>query len=360
MKITKPTFIVDKEKATRNITRMARKVAQSEGNIRFRPHFKTHQSAEVGQWFKEQSITAIAVSSVDMASYFAKHGWKDITIAVLVNPLQIRVIDKLAGTVDLNLLIENPEAAEFLHHKLENPVKVWIKIDTGYHRTGIEWNNDTKILSTAKAIISASKLHFKGILTHSGHSYNAGSIENIKQVYHDTVDKMNRIRDNLKKEGITGIEISIGDTPTCSVMDSFYGIDEVRCGNFVFYDVMQYHMGSCEEEDIAAAVACPVIGLYPQRNEIVIYGGAVHLSKDSITLPDGQKMFGLIALPHKTNLSWGPVIPYTYISSISQEHGIIKTTREFIAHIHTGDILMVLPIHSCLTAYLFINSPRKS
>lgn len=356
MKIIKPTLIIDKTKAVENIRRMAAKINKSPGGIRFRPHFKTHQSAQTGQWFRDLGITAITVSSVDMALYFAQNGWKDISIAVLVNPLEIQSIHRLTETfnADINLLVDSCDMAAFLNKELRHKVKLWIKIDTGYHRTGIEYHQKEKIFSTAEAINQSPNLDFKGLLTHSGHSYRAGSGEELKKIYDDTVTKMNGIRQYLKKKGMPGVEISIGDTPTCSVVEEFYGVDEIRCGNFVFYDVMQFFLGACKEEDIAAAVACPVIARYPQRSEIVVYGGAVHLSKESITNETNQKIFGLVAMPEQPGGGWGPVIENTYVSSLSQEHGIIKTTRDFIDRVDTGDIVMILPVHSCLAANLMM------
>jgi D-serine deaminase-like pyridoxal phosphate-dependent protein len=51
-KIMKPTLLLDEEKCRRNIRTMAEK-ARSSGVI-FRPHFKTHQSIEIGNWFREE------------------------------------------------------------------------------------------------------------------------------------------------------------------------------------------------------------------------------------------------------------------------------------------------------------------
>jgi len=359
MKIIKPTLIVNKDRVMKNILAMKQKVENSPGQIRFRPHFKTHQSAQIGQWFRDSGITSIAVSSVDMASYFAQNGWEDITIAVLVNPLEIEVINQLAKTffLDLNLLVDSREIVTLLNNELKHPVKLWIKIDTGYHRTGVTWDQKDDILGIVNAIKRSPRLHFRGLLTHAGHSYKAASSKEIKGIYDDTVSKMNEVREYLEKKGFSNIEISIGDTPTCSIVNKFYGIDEVRCGNFVFYDVMQFFLGTCQEENIAAAVACPVMARYPQRNEIVIYGGAVHLSKDSITGKNNQKIFGLVTLPQNDNQEWGPIIKDTYVSRLTQEHGIIKTDSEFIKQINIGDILMILPVHSCLAANLLKIAP---
>ena len=76
---TRPTLLIDKAKCKANIKRMALKARQND--IEFRPHLKTHQSLEIGDWFRQEGVTKITVSSVAMAKYFAQDGWKDITIA---------------------------------------------------------------------------------------------------------------------------------------------------------------------------------------------------------------------------------------------------------------------------------------
>ena len=331
---------------------MKAKVENSPGRVRFRPHFKTHQSEEVGQWFREQGVTAITVSSVEMALFFSYRGWEDMTIAVLVNPLEIDSINRLAGSghTELNLLVDSREMVAFLDKELKHPVKLWIKIDTGYHRTGVEWDHKDDVLDIVKEIKRSPRLHFRGLLTHSGHAYKAANPQAVREVYADTVSKLTALKEFLELNRVFTVEISMGDTPTCSSVEQFYGVDEIRPGNFVYYDVMQLLLGACREEDIAAAVACPVIARYPQRNEIVIYGGAVHLSKDS-TLYNNRHIFGLAAFPEKDGKEWGPILKETFVSSVSQEHGIIETTGQTLQQVKVGDILMILPVHSCLAAH---------
>src|SRR6476620_10300974 len=89
--ITRPTLLLDEARCRRNIERMASKARRS--NVRFRPHFKTHQSAQIGEWFREAGVNAITVSSVKMAEYFASHGWDDITIAFPANWREIEAIN---------------------------------------------------------------------------------------------------------------------------------------------------------------------------------------------------------------------------------------------------------------------------
>ena len=49
---------------------------------------------------------------------------------------------------------------------------------------------------------------------------------------------------------------------------------------------------------------------------------------------------------------WDKPLSDTYISSLSQEHGIIQTTDENFEHFNIGETIGVIPVHSCLTANL--------
>ncbi|MFX0084639.1 MAG: alanine racemase [Candidatus Hodarchaeota archaeon] len=135
--IKKPVAIVDKDKVRKNIKLMANKAKRS--NIIFRPHFKTHQSKDIGEWFKEYNVSAITVSSLDMANYFAREGWTDITIAVPFNIKQIDEANILSDKISLNLLVDSIETSKFLAKKISFNVNIWIEIDIDHHRTGIDW-----------------------------------------------------------------------------------------------------------------------------------------------------------------------------------------------------------------------------
>lgn len=135
-KITSPTLLLDKQLCLANIKMMSEKAKLN--NLIFRPHFKTHQSIIIGNWFRKAGVQKITVSSIQMAEYFARENWKDITVAFPVNIREIEQINALAEEIQLNLTIENIESVSFLEKNLRFPVKIFIKIDTGYHRTGID------------------------------------------------------------------------------------------------------------------------------------------------------------------------------------------------------------------------------
>ena len=110
--IIRPTLVISKNTALNNIAQMTTKAEKS--GVIFRPHFKTHQSSEIGEWFRDFCIRQITVSSVQMAEYFAEHGWSDITIAFPVNILEIENLRQLSKKINLNLLVESADTVRYL------------------------------------------------------------------------------------------------------------------------------------------------------------------------------------------------------------------------------------------------------
>jgi len=344
MKITKPTLLLDLDKCKNNIQKMF--VKAENNNLIFRPHFKTHQSIEIGKIFQKLGIEKITVSSVDMAKYFVDAGWYDITIAFPFNPLEIAEIEKLTDRINLNILISSLESAEKLLRYTKKQFNYFIEIDTGYHRSGILSDDEKQIEKTISVLNNHH--NFKGFLTHSGQTYQADSKEKILAIHQETLFKMKTLKNKFINK-FPEIITSIGDTPSCTLAENFNDIDEIRPGNFVFYDLMQHNLGICSFDDIAVCVACPVIDINPDRNQIVIYGGGVHLSKEFI-LQNGDKNFGEVV--KLTEPGWQRSAKPSHLISLSQDHGIIQADDELMKKISIGDVIGIIPIHSCMTANL--------
>lgn len=345
--ITRPTLVIDKEICLRNIERMAQKARDNK--MRFRPHFKTHQSVAIGEWFRNFGVSAITVSSVQMAEYFAVDGWDDITIAFPLNVLEMNNINRLATNIKLNLTLENKETAEILAKHIAAPAGVYIKVDTGYNRTGIITSKTSKLDAILEVIATNKKLTFKGFLTHNGLTYSALSTNEIFSRHFDALLKLKSLKQRYASD-FPDVEISIGDTPSCSICNNFSGVDEIRPGNFVFYDLMQQSLGVCSFDDIAVRMVCPIVAKHPSRNEVVIYGGAIHLSKDSMQNIDGKEFYGRIAINKKGEKKI--LNERNYVARLSQEHGILKVSQKNFDLFKIGELVEIIPIHSCLTANL--------
>lgn len=345
--ITRPSLLLDEAAARRNIERMAGK-ARAWG-VRFRPHFKTHQSAVVGHWFRDCGVGSITVSSPAMARYFAAHGWRDITMAVPVNLRQLPEIDRLAGEVTLGLLADSGESLAALDRRLNNRADLWIEIDPGYGRTGLPWDAPDEVLRLARAAGQSRRLRLRGLLTHAGQTYRASSPEEVRAIWRRTAERLRALRERLAAEGIQ-IELSAGDTPGCSLAGQAAGVDEIRPGNFVFFDLMQVDLGACTVGDIALTVACPVIGVYPERRRIAIFGGTVHLGREPLARTRGRVFYGL-AIP-EGDLPAEDFRGAAVLAGLTQEHGILEADHSMLSRVRPGDLLHVYPVHSCITASL--------
>jgi D-serine deaminase-like pyridoxal phosphate-dependent protein len=345
--ITHPTMLIDQTKVVNNIRRMKQKADVS--GIVFRPHFKTHQNHQVAEIFRNEEVKKITVSSVSMATEFATRGWDDITVAFPVNLREMEEINRLSKNIRLNLLVDSGFSTLFLLKHAQHPLTIFIEIDTGYHRTGLV-PEDPEIEFIINEISSSRLLTFGGFLTHAGHTYQARGQAEILDIMDQSRKQMLELKHHHERFHPEFI-LSYGDTPSCSLASHFNGFDEIRPGNFVYYDVMQFHLGACSLEDIAVAAACPVVSVMKERGEMAIYGGAVHLSKEHIVADQGFKLFGYVVRLDR-NLRWSDPIPGAYVYSLSQEHGLIKMSEKELVTFKPGDLVGILPVHSCLTANL--------
>jgi D-serine deaminase-like pyridoxal phosphate-dependent protein len=343
MEILSPTLLLDESIARRNIKRMVEKAKKS--NVELKPHFKTHQSHIVGRWFKEEGVTAITVSSVSMAEYFAADGWNNITIAFPVNILEINKIGDLAPSVGLTLLVTDIRQVKELLTKVDKDINVLIEIDCGSNRSGLNPYDDHTI-NELITLLNGTQHRFKGFYSHFGHTYNASSSGDVMKIYKDSITLLTDLQ---YKYAYAKPTISIGDTPSCSIINDFNGISSIHAGNFVFYDLTQAQIGVCKSSDIAIALACPVVSKNTERQEVIIYGGGVHLSKEVLVDIDlNDSIYGRIVQVGADG--WSAPLTGCYVRSISQEHGVVKLTKAVFDMIAIGDVIGVLPVHSCMTA----------
>lgn len=351
--ITTPTLVLDKSKCLANIRRMAEKARQAKA--RLRPHCKTHACLEIARWMRaEGGVQAITVSSLSMAEYFCDE-WDDITVAFPVNILEIDTINRLAGKIpSLNIVVENVDAVEFLEQRLQHSITigVWIKIDVGYGRTGIPAEDFDRIQPVLDLLRKSKVMQFQGFLTHAGHTYDCHEMQQVLKIHRDSKRLLIQLKERYMTE-FPNLQLSVGDTPSCSILPAseFEGFDEMRPGNFVFYDLEQASIGSCKHEDIAVVMACPIVAKHPQRHELILYGGGVHFSKDRLGgQPEGTIFGRVVARKTPHGLEWENIVEGMYLKGVSQEHGKVVVPANVWHNYRVGDLLFVLPVHSCMTA----------
>ena len=103
----------------------------------------------------------------------------------------------------------------------------------------------------------------------------------------------------------------------------------------------------------------------------MVHAGGVHFSKDWLMTEQGDMVFGQVvehqalrgsASERCTGYRWGQALEGVVVKGLSQEHGIIGVLAHegqageraqrlaLLDAFEIGDLLLVLPVHSCMTA----------
>lgn len=344
--IKTPSLILDAARMKQNAERTTARAAQL--NISLRPHVKTHKCVEIARLQTKNNAGGIMVSTLAEARYFLKNGFTDMTYGVPIEAGKFAEAIEIAKTCErFSLLTDDAETVENLNQgaKMENvKLDVFVKIDTGYHRCGVE-PNAAEACSIPQKISDSSNLNFAGILTHAGHSYHARSSEELLKIAQTERDLMKNLAEELRGEGLNVPTVSIGSTPTMSAIDNLEGLTELRCGNYIFFDAFQVALGSCRFEDCALTVLAAVVHRDFERQKIVVDAGAIALSKDRGAVEFDQKCgYGRVYDLAGNDLN-------LRVASLSQEHGeIFVADKAVFNRLKVGSRIRILANHSCLTA----------
>lgn len=329
-------LLISESKVRANLQRMADR-CQRHG-LDFRPHAKTHQSLEVSRWVKDYGVREISVTSLRMALALEPGGWERITIATPLNPAEIPALNELARRTPLRVFITSEFSAQQLVKQASLRIDCLIELDAGYGRSGVSHSNVER-LSEIQGILGPDR--HKGYYVHSGHTYDAGSVDQITRIHNELLAAVATVRNYPTTP--PDAEFVIGDTPACSTQEDFTGITALGPGNFVYYDLVQAGLGSCQQEDIAACFSAPVLEVQPARKQAIVHAGWVQLGKDQ--LPDGS--YGSVVKIDEKNRSWGNSIPGARVKKLSQEHGTVSLPEDLLKEIRPGMRLGILPVHAC-------------
>jgi D-serine deaminase-like pyridoxal phosphate-dependent protein len=338
--IPTPALLLDLDKLERNLAAMAGRTRAL--GVALRPHIKSHKCVEIGRLQRSLGATGITVATLSEAEVFAAHGFDDITWAFPLIWSRIDQAMALASRVTLGIVIDSREALDRLK-ETGFPFHVWIKVDCGYHRAGVDPHGDVGV-RLARDLHDSPNLMFDGILTHAGQSYHARGRDMLRRVAEEERRVMVEFADRLRSEDNVDVSrISVGSTPTMSVVEHLDGVTEARPGNYALYDHSQVVIGSCAVTDCAVTVLASVVSSQAGMNHSVIDAGALALSKDPGPADTTTSTMGEIF----DDYAAGTLEPDTRVIAVSQEHGTVSR------RLPLGSLVRILPNHSCLTVSLF-------
>ena len=178
---------------------------------RWRPHVKTAKLAFVMRRLMEHGITSFKCSTTLEMSALCQMGAADVLVAYpLVNANARRAVEIARGfpATDISALVESEEQ---IRSWAGSRVGLFIDVNPGMDRTGVEQGRVDEIVELARAIQSAG-LAFRGLHYYDGHlsKYDLGERE---QAAHRGYDRLMRIAEAFGRSGIRISEIITAGTP---------------------------------------------------------------------------------------------------------------------------------------------------
>jgi len=343
-----PCLLLDRARLDGNIARFDSK-AKALG-VGLRTHMKTAKSLEVAARIPSVATNGITVSTLKEAEHFAAGGVADILLAVCIPPQKVaRAAALMRSGTALKLAVDDAAALAALQRTAreeQTTLDVLVEVDCGEHRSGVAADSD-ELVALASELDGDEWTRFAGVYTHGGHSYGASSNDERLTIARAERDAVLEAAERLRTAGLDCPIRSVGSTPTFACVDALDGITETRPGVYVFGDLFQAGIGSCEMTDIALSVLTTVIGSRSDARRLLVDAGGLALSKDRSTasLGDGDCGYGLVC-----DLAGAP-LQGLQVTDAYQEHGVINLppwskTDDF----PVGTRLRVLPNHSCMTA----------
>lgn len=344
--IKTPSLILDVERVRSNASRVSG-IAKRNG-VRLRPHIKTHKCVEVARIATEGHNGAVTVSTLAEARAFAKHGFKDFTYAVPIEPGKFdEAAEIVSSGLTFNVITDDAATPKALNEAAQRAgvnIGVFMEVDCGDHRSGVN-PGSSEAEQIPKMIADASNLAFAGILTHAGHSYNFGSLDEVRRIAGEERDVMVELAGRLRSDGVDIPTVSIGSTPTVNHVDHLEGVDEIRPGNYIFFDAFQATIGSCSFSDCALTILAAVTHRSLGQKKIIVDAGGIALSKDRGPVNFDPKCgYGRVLDIEGNELG-------LRVGSVSQEHGEIEVEDDsLLEKLKVGTRLRILANHSCMSA----------
>ncbi|MEO8821927.1 MAG: alanine racemase, partial [Ginsengibacter sp.] len=168
--IDSPALLIYKNRVAHNIKTMINIAGDPKRLI---PHVKTHKMAEIVKMQLEAGITQFKCATIAEAEMLAEAEAKGILIAYQLNfskAKRLVTLIKKFSQIEFASLVDNIASAKMLNNLFAEEkitANVFIDVDAGMHRTGIEC--DEKLFDLFLELQKLPNIHFQGLHIYDGH-----------------------------------------------------------------------------------------------------------------------------------------------------------------------------------------------
>lgn len=334
--VPSPALLVYADRVQRNIRRAVEMVGDP---LRLRPHVKTHKLAEVVQMHLALGVTKFKCATIAEAEMTAAAGGPDVLIGyqpVGPNVQRVLALTRKFPQTRFSVVVDDAGVMETLARTFaaaKSTLDVFLDIDCGMHRTGLQERAD--ILSVSKAFFSSPEsghapLRFAGLHAYDGHIHDS-DVETRRCKADEAFASVAALKSQLVSQGIAVPIVIVGGTPTFP----FHARrSEVECspGTYVFWDFGYAETMPDLPFEIAAALLTRVVSK-PASNRLCL-----DLGHKAVSAENPHPRVKFLNLPEATAVMH------------SEEHLVIETPRA--AEFRIGDVLYGVPRHICPTVAL--------
>ena len=327
-KVLSPALLVFPDRVEENVDRMIRMV---DGEIeRLRPHVKTHKMSEVVSLQVSKGITRFKCATIAEAEMTALSGGRDVLLShqpVGPNVARFLALQAMFPEVTFSTIVDSEKVVDSFV-ATSKPVRLFVDLDCGMHRTGVD--PDVGALSLCRRIAQSEHLEFAGLQAYEGHLHQSDLSERT-EAHAEAVACWSRLLESLQKENLSPPAIVIGGSPT-------FGLNaktEWQCspGTTLFWDVGYGRSFPDLDFECAALLLTRIIS---------------KPGKDRLCLDLGHK--AVAAEKPIDKRAWFPDLPGARPLLQSEEHFVLKCPNA--EDFSVGDALLAVPWHICPTVAL--------
>lgn len=306
---------------------------------RWRPHIKTAKLASVIQTLVRHGVTNFKCATTLELLTACRGGALDVLVANQVwgaNADRVREIAQQFPRVRISVLVDTPSAVESW---AGSGVEVFIDVNPGMNRTGIEQEGVDEIVSVARTIQKA-KVGFRGLHYYDGHLAKLQLPERTRAAHHG-YDQLMDIVAILEKSNVSIGEIITAGTPAfpCTIsyprFQSGTFVHRASPGTVVYMDVLTLDQ------------LLPEVGYRPAV--LVLSRVISRPTAGRVTCDAGHKALAVdCGIPNCEVLGQPLLQPL----SPSEEH-LPLDVPPGVAEPRIGDLLYLIPCHVCPTVNNF-------
>jgi D-serine deaminase-like pyridoxal phosphate-dependent protein len=327
--VATPCFVVAEDRVLHNLAVTAKACG---GVERLMPHVKTHRAAWLVRLLLAHGVGAFKASTLAEVEMVLAAGATRVTWAFpTVNPQNIGRFVELAKAfpdAELTGLVDSRQGLNVWTGLLDSAprsVNLRVDLDPGMGRTGIPM--DESALELACAVAGLGRL--AGWHLYDGHI--RGALEERQAKVHRLAETLEALQSTLRRDGI-----DVDAVGGCSYTFDLWprsAMPYVSPGTWVYSNAQ--HLRELAQHDWIAAGFVLTTVVSTRNGTSTLDAGSKAISPDK---PQAQRFQGV-----------GEIV------MMNEEHTVIRNNT-----LNVGDRLLLVPEHTCTTAYLYSNALVRS